>query len=133
MEVKNSRGDNMNTSSNITTDNIIFYESNRKRIINQLKQQHGLKLNDLIFLYHLYKEDASEIPLCRIKESIDFSLMEIHKTLTSITEKHIVGKIRSSEDERKVFITITPEQRQKINVIIDDFKRIHKDILDTNT
>ena len=59
--------------------------------------------------------------------------MEIHKTLTSITEKHIVGKIRSSEDERKVFITITPEQRQKINVIIDDFKRIHKDILDSNT
>ncbi|EGQ2725632.1 regulator, partial [Staphylococcus pseudintermedius] len=65
----------------------------------------------------------------KVKQSIDFSLMEIHKSLTALTEKNIIGKERSTEDERKVFITIDDAQAENMQQLLDNFNQIQKDIL----
>ncbi len=119
----------MNNHFKMETEAIFFYESNRKKIISELKKQQGLKLNDIWFLYHLKTTNSRRISLHKVKQSIDFSLMEIHKSLTALTEKDIIGKERSTEDERKVFITIDDKQAKKMDQLLDDFNQIQKEVL----
>ncbi|MDR9833797.1 transcriptional regulator, SarA/Rot family [Staphylococcus coagulans] len=119
----------MNNHFKMETEAIFFYESNRKKIISELKKQHVLKLNDILFLYHLKTTNSRRISLHKVKQSIDFSLMEIHKSLTALTEKDIIGKERSTEDERKVFITIDDKQAKKMDQLLDDFNQIQKEVL----
>ncbi|EGQ2795235.1 regulator, partial [Staphylococcus pseudintermedius] len=41
----------------------------------------------------------------------------------------IIGKERSTEDERKVFITIDDAQAENMQQLLDNFNQIQKDIL----
>ncbi|MGV3243863.1 transcriptional regulator, SarA/Rot family [Staphylococcus sp. 11261D007BR] len=120
----------MNQNQPLSSSAIFYYESNRKKIISELKKQHGLKLNDILFLYHLKNTNRRRISLHKMKQSIDFSLMEIHKSLTALTEKNIIGKERSTEDERKVFITISDEQEEEVERLLQSFENIQHSILD---
>ncbi|WP_421673470.1 transcriptional regulator, SarA/Rot family [Staphylococcus felis] len=101
-------------------------------MISELKKQHSLKLNDILFLYHLKSTNSRRISLHKVKQSIDFSLMEIHKSLTTLTEKNIIGKERSTEDERKVFITIDDEQEKNMAELLKSFDSIQKNVLGSN-
>lgn len=80
-----------------------------------------------MFLHHLKSTDSRRISLHKVKQSIDFSLMEIHKSLTALTENGIIGKERSTEDERKVFITINDAQEKKMTEVLDNFEILIKD------
>ncbi|MDO5374876.1 transcriptional regulator, SarA/Rot family [Staphylococcus rostri] len=119
----------MKNGYTMDSEQIFFYESYRKKIISEIKKQYGLKLNDILFLYHLKSADSQRISLHKVKQSIDFSLMEVHKSLTALTEMGIIGKERSTEDERKVYITFTDEQYSKMDEILKNFDQIQKSIL----
>ncbi|MBI5975227.1 transcriptional regulator, SarA/Rot family [Staphylococcus canis] len=122
----------MSRKQELNTESIFFYEANRKKIISSLKKQFNLKLNDILFIYHLKNTNSRRIPLHKIKQSINFSLMEIHKSLTTLTERKIIGKERSTEDERKVFITITDAQAKEIDEILEGFDEIQRSTLNSN-
>ncbi|REI06636.1 transcriptional regulator, SarA/Rot family [Staphylococcus felis] len=122
----------MDNKQVLNVESIFYYESNRKKIISELKKQHSLKLNDILFLYHLKSTNSRRISLHKVKQSIDFSLMEIHKSLTTLTEKNIIGKERSTEDERKVFITIDDEQEENMAELLKSFDSIQKNVLGSN-
>ncbi|EKU46350.1 transcriptional regulator, SarA/Rot family [Staphylococcus massiliensis] len=121
------------TSANQVNASIIFeYELKRKSLISEIKKKYGLKLNDFIFLHHLSTCDSNRIPLNEVKKSLTFSLMEIHKSLTALTENQIIGKERSLEDERKVFITITEKQNKHMHKLLDEFDALIQDIMNEN-
>ncbi|UXR70894.1 regulator [Staphylococcus sp. IVB6240] len=119
----------MNNGYKMDSDQIFLYESYRKKIISEIKKQFGLKFNDILFLYHLKSANSKRISLHKVKQSIDFSLMEVHKSLTALSEMEIIGKERSTEDERKVYITFTDDQYQRMNEILKEFDQIQKSIL----
>lgn len=129
---KATRSENMDNKQVLNVESIFYYESNRKKIISELKKQHSLKLNDILFLYHLKSTNSRRISLHKVKQSIDFSLMEIHKSLTTLTEKNIIGKERSTEDERKVFITIDDKQEKNMAELLKSFDSIQKNVLGSN-
>ncbi|GEP78302.1 hypothetical protein SCA05_00950 [Staphylococcus carnosus] len=55
--------------------------------------------------------------------------MEVHKSLTTLTDQRIIGKKRSNEDERKVFITLTEEQIEKIKQLLNEFEVLQQNVL----
>lgn len=119
----------MTKQYDLDINKVFFYKSHRKKIISELKKRHNLKLNDILFLHHLKTTESRRISLHKVKQSIDFSLMEIHKSLTALTENGIIGKERSTEDERKVFITINDEQEKKMTEVLANFEILIKDIV----
>ncbi|QLK86248.1 winged helix DNA-binding protein [Staphylococcus sp. 17KM0847] len=119
----------MTKDYSMDSEQIFYYESYRKKIISEVKKQYGLKLNDILFLYHLKSANSHRISLHKVKQTIDFSLMEVHKSLTALTEMGIIGKERSTEDERKVYITFTDEQYDKMIDLLNNFDQIQKNIL----
>ncbi|WP_281198495.1 regulator [Staphylococcus felis] len=91
----------MDNKQVLNVESIFYYESNRKKIISELKKQHSLKLNDILFLYHLKSTNSRRISLHKVKQSIDFSLMEIHKSLTTLTEKNMAELLKSFDSIQK--------------------------------
>lgn len=113
----------MNNHFDMETEAIFFYESNRKKIISELKKQHGLKLNDILFLYHLKTTNSRRISLHKVKQSIDFSLMEIHKSLTALTEKiSLVKNVLQKMNEKSSLQLMMHKQKICNNYLITSIK-----------
>ncbi|RTX86603.1 regulator [Staphylococcus piscifermentans] len=111
------------------SESIFYYELHRKQLLNLVKKHYDLKLNDLLFLKHLLACNSTCIPLYQVKRNLTFSLMEVHKSLTTLTDQQIIGKKRSSEDERKVFITLNENQIEKIKYLLKEFEALQKNVL----
>lgn len=129
VQYKNIRGEKMQSPMTQTSESIFYYELHRKQLLNQVKKHYDLKLNDLLFLKHLLACDSTCIPLYQVKRNLTFSLMEVHKSLTTLTDQRIIGKKRSNEDERKVFITLTEEQIEKIKQLLNEFEVLQQNVL----
>ncbi|SUK14657.1 staphylococcal accessory regulator family protein [Staphylococcus agnetis] len=103
----------MNKQYDLDINKVFFYESHRKKIISELKKRHNLKLNDILFLHHLKTTDSRRISLHKVKQSIDFSLMEIHKSLTALTENGIIGKENVQQKMNVKFLSLLPMNKKK--------------------
>lgn len=112
-----------------STESIFYYELHRKELIKALKQEYNLRFNDLLFLKHILDRQKKLIPLLEVKHGMNFSLIEIHKSFSTLTEMKIIGKQRCIDDERKVFITITSAQTKKALKLLEEFDALQKSIL----
>lgn len=124
-----TRGEVMHSVEQQTIESIFYYEMHRKKLISQLRKNYHVRFNDLLFLQFLLDSNLRRIPLFIVKKNLDFSLMEIHKSLTTLFDLKIVGKERSIDDERKVFITLTDEQINKANQLLKEFDQLQQSIL----
>ncbi len=123
------RGEKMQSIQRQTVESIFYYELHRKQLIKELKNEFNLRFNDLLFLQHILSYKRSSIPLLEVKKGMNFSLMEIHKSFSTLTEMNILGKQRCTDDERQVFVTISKAQEQQAEKLLESFNELQMSVL----
>ncbi|UVI82164.1 SarA family transcriptional regulator [Staphylococcus aureus] len=93
-------------------------------LAQELKQQNKLSLKELLILAYFYYKKKNDISLKEIIGDILYKQSDIVKNIKSLSKKGFINKSRTKNDERCIFVSVTPLQRKKISYLISDLDKI---------
>ena len=93
--------------------------------INNEKIVSQLPYNEVIICRILYRNRSKQITATDLCEMTKMQKSQMNRTLTSMENKKILTRTRSSGDKRKIYVTLNEEQ---IKVYEDEHERILKTV-----
>lgn len=91
--------------------------------INNEKIVSQLPYNEVIICRILYRNRSNQITATDLCEMTKMQKSQMNRTLTSMENKQILTRTRSTDDKRKIYVTLNEEQ---IEVYEDEHERILK-------
>lgn len=103
----------------------IFNEIKRHKQLKKIfKDQYDMKLMDVLVIDYLYRQHKSEITMSEINDYFGqiAKQSEINLCIKFLYNLKLISKYRLKQDERKVMITISNEQFEKMEQILQKIK-----------
>ena len=77
--------------------------------INNEKIVSEMPLNEMLIYRYLYQHQDEQITASKLCEVIDMLKSQMNRTLSSMEEKKLIYRIRSSRDKRRIYVSLNME------------------------
>ena len=77
--------------------------------INNEKIVSKMPLNEMLIYRYLYQHQDEQITASKLCEVIDMLKSQMNRTLSSMEEKKLIYRTRSSRDKRRIYVSLNME------------------------
>lgn len=81
-------------------------------VIDNEKIVSQLPYNEILIYRYLYQRQTQEVTATQLCQAIGMLKSQMNRTLTAMEEKHLIHRIRSTQDKRQIFVSINKEHME---------------------
>ena len=103
-----------------TDENVLDAWVRMLMAVNSEKRISGMTFNEAVICHLLYQNPEHALTASQLCRYTNMQKSLMNRTLTSMEEKHLIERMKSVEDRRKILITLNREK---------SFSSMHEDVL----